>query len=115
MKYFKTLVTKIPSILASTASIAIYLFLFVYLVLYALISATVPDLQPYQPSSNVQLIMGNYTNVLSALGASIAAGTGAAVRSNVKKLHKRHDELQKNMTELHEKLDRLAVQEKKPV
>ena len=115
MKYFQAFLTKIPSILASTASIAIYLFLFVYLVLYALISATVPALQPYQPSSNVQLIMGNYTNVLSALGASIAAGTGAAVRSNVKKLHKRHDELQKNMAELHEKLDRLSERHQKSV
>ena len=108
MKHFQTFLTKIPSILASTASIAIYLFLFVYLVIYALISAVLPALQPYQPSSNVQLIMGNYTNVLSALGASIAAGTGASVHSNIKKLHKRHDELQKTIAELHQKVDQLA-------
>ena len=107
MKYFKAFLQKIPAILSSTASIAIYLFLFVYLVLYALISAVVPALQDYQPSSTMQLIMGNYTNVLSALGASIAAGTGVAAHSSIKKLHKRHEELQKAIEELHEKLDKL--------
>jgi len=112
MKYFKAFLQRIPSILSSTASIAIYLFLFVYLVVYALISAVVPALYAYQPSTSVQLVMGNYTNVLSALGASIAAGTGAAVHSSVKRLHKRHDELEKSITELHLKVDRLSDDKK---
>ena len=103
---FKKLLARIPDILSSTISIAIYLFLFVYLVVYALISSLIPALQTYQPSNDMQLIMGNYTNVLSALGASIAAGTGAAAHSSVKKLHKRHDALEKSITELHEKLDK---------
>ena len=107
MKPFKAFLDKIPGILSSTPSIAIYLFLFVYLVIYALISAVVPALQAHQPSSDMQLIMGNYTNVLSALGASIAAGTGAAAHSSVKKLHKRHDELEEIIVQLHEKLDKL--------
>ena len=107
MKQFKAFLQKIPAILSSTVSIAIYLFLFVYLVVYALVSATVPALQAYQPTNTMQLVMGNYTNVLSALGASIAAGTGVVVHSSMKKLHQRHEELQKSIAELHEKLDRL--------
>ncbi|ULQ59164.1 hypothetical protein K7I13_11755 [Brucepastera parasyntrophica] len=54
-----------------------------------------------------QLIMGNYTNVLSALGASIAAGTGAAVHTSVKKLHQKHDTLQQTIQALHEKIEKL--------
>ena len=107
MKRCKDFLQKIPGILSSTVSIAIFLFLFAYLVLYALVSAVVPGLQAYQPSSSMQLIMGNYTNVLSALGASIAAGTGAAAHHSIKKLHKRHDEMKKLMDELHAKVDRL--------
>jgi hypothetical protein len=109
MKHFKAFLQKIPAILSSTLSIAIFLFLFVYLVVYALISSVVPALQSYQPSNTMQLIMGNYTNVVSALGASIAAGTGAAAHSSLKKLHKRHDELKASISELHSKLDSLAA------
>ena len=115
MKIFKAFLQRIPALLASTASIAIYLFLFVYLVIYALLSAVVPALQPYQPSSSMQLVMGNYTNVLSALGASIAAGTGAAMHGSIKKLHKRHDELHKTIATLHEKLDRLEGKGREPL
>ena len=107
MKYFKIFLERIPDILASTVSIAIYLFLFAYLVVYALVSAVVPALQDYQPSDTMQLIMGNYTNVLSALGASIAAGTGAAAHHSMKKLHKRHDELQESMAVLNRKMDEI--------
>ena len=112
MKAFKSFLQKIPEILSSTASIAIYLFLFAYLVIYALVSAVVPALQAYQPSNNMQLIMGNYTNVLSALGASIAAGTGVAAHSSIKKLHSRHDELQKLVVELHLKMDEMEGKKK---
>ena len=104
----KAFLQKIPVILSSTASIAIYLFLFFYLVIYALACAVVPALHDYQPSSSMQLIMGNYTNVLSALGASIAAGTGTALHGSIKKLHKRHDELERLIAELHSKADRLS-------
>lgn len=61
------LLQRIPAILSSKISIYIYLFLFFYLVLYALVCLVVPALNIYAPSDDVQLVMGNYTNVLSAL------------------------------------------------
>jgi hypothetical protein len=50
----------------------------------------------------------NYTSVLAALGASIAAGAGVAVHDRVKQLHARHDAMQKSLDELHAKVDKLA-------
>ena len=101
---------KIPNILSSTPSIFIYLFLFFYLVIYALFCAFIPQLSPFAPSNDVQLIMGNYTNVLSALGASLAAGTGVATHHHINRLHEKHDLLHETIQELHEKLDRLESQ-----
>ena len=101
------LLTKIPAILASTPSIFIYLFLFFYLVIFALCCLVIPGMNSLAPSNDVQLIMGNYTNVLSALGASLAAGTGAAVHSTISKLHQKHDLLHETILELHQKIDRL--------
>ena len=100
---------KIPAILSSGPSIFIYLFLFFYLVIYALLCLLIPQLSPFAPSNDVQLIMGNYTNVLSALGASLAAGTGAATHSSIRKLHKSHELLHTTIKELHEKIDRLEM------
>lgn len=99
---------KIPDILSSKVSIVIYLFLFVYLVVYALICLVVPALAGYAPSSTMQLVMGNYTNVLSALGASIAAGAGVAAHQSMKSMHAKHDDLQKTITSLHAKIDQLT-------
>ena len=107
MKWFNKVLQKIPGLLSSKVSIAIYLFLFGYLVLYALICTLVPSLSAHGPSATMQLIMGNYTNVLSALGASIAAGAGVAAHQSIKAMHTKHDALQKTMDALHEKLDRL--------
>lgn len=109
MKRISSLLGRLPGLLASTPSIFIYLFLFFYLVVYALVCALVPALNSYAPSDGTQLIMGNYTNVLSALGASIAAGSGAAVHSSVKKLHAKHDNMQKTIDELHAKIDKLTA------
>ena len=106
-KHVSSLLAKIPSVLASGPSIFIYLFLFFYLVIYAFVCLLVPRLAPYAPSNDVQLIMGNYTNVLSALGASLAAGTGATAHRSIRKLHEKHDMLHSTIEELHKKLDRL--------
>ena len=108
----KKILDRLPAILSSRASIFIYLFLFFYLVVYALICAMIPPLSNYAPSSNVQLVMGNYTNVLSALGASIAAGTGVAAHANIKKLHEKHDRLQSAIDSLHQKIDQMKKEEK---
>lgn len=113
MNKINAALSKIPKLLASKTSIFIFLFLFAYLVVYALLCAIIPALSPYSPSSDVQLILGNYTNVLSALGASIAAGAGTAVHASVQKLHKRHDALEAHITSLHEKVDQLTKESKK--
>ena len=104
----KKILERLPGILSSRISLFIYLFLFFYLVVYALLCALIPPLSSYAPSNNVQLIMGNYTNVLSALGASIAAGTGVATHTNIKRLHESHRKLQQSIDSLHEKIDKMA-------
>lgn len=109
MKKISNLLGKLPAILSSNVSIFIYLFLFFYLVLYALVCGLIPALSGYAPSEGVQLIMGNYTNVLSALGASIAAGAGAAIHNSVKSLHAKHDSLRETIEQLHEKIDKLEA------
>jgi uncharacterized RDD family membrane protein YckC len=109
MEKNSSLLSKLPALLASNVSIFIYLFLFAYLVIFALVCMLIPGMSPFAPSASVQLIMGNYTNVLSALGASIAAGAGTAAHSSIKRLHKRHDALEADMATLHQKLDRIEV------
>ena len=106
-KHLDSFLTNIPNILSSKVSIFIYLFLFFYLVIFAFICMFIPQLNPFAPSSDVQLVMGNYTNVLSALGASLAAGTGVVTHHNINKLHKSHDLLHETIRELHEKIDNL--------
>lgn len=92
----------LPKILNS--SISIFIFLFIYLVIFGLIRMVWPALQP---SADVQLVLGNYTNVTSALGAAIVAGASTASHRAAKQMRKRHDELQKSVDLLHEKIDRL--------
>ena len=104
-KCINLFLAKIPAILSSSPSIFVYLLLFFYLVIYALACILIPRLSPYAPTSDVQLIMGNYTNVLSALGASLAAGTGTAAHRSIRKLHEKHDLLHAAIKELHKKID----------
>ncbi|EOI01971.1 hypothetical protein UAY_01380 [Enterococcus moraviensis ATCC BAA-383] len=111
MKKVNQFLTRIPALLSSKLSIFIYLFLFLYLVIFAVLTMWIPFLKNVQPSADVQLILGNYTNVLSALGASLAAGSGTLIHHSLSTLHKKHDtmqdELKKTIAELHEKIDRL--------
>jgi len=101
----KKLLDAIPKILSSTPAIFIFLFLFVYLVVFGIVGLFAKNLAP---SSDMQLVLGNYTNVTSALGAAIAAGAATAVHSSVKKLHAKHDALKKSLDELHAKVDKLS-------
>jgi len=96
--------SKIPALLSSPVSVFIFIFLFVYLVIFGIIGLFIKQVQP---SSDLQLILGNYTNVLSALGAALAAGSGARHTKNLRELHTKHDKLQKSVDELHEKLDQI--------
>ena len=103
---------KIPALLSCKTSIFIYLFLFFYLVVFPVICAVIPFFRSLAPSDMEQLILGNYTNVLSALGASIAAGSGVTVHHKIKEAHQNHDHLQKSVNELHQKLDELLAAQK---
>ena len=104
MKPFNKFLQAIPRILASKVSIFIFLFLFVYLVIFGLIGLWVKWLAP---SASAQLVLGNYTNVTSALGAAIAAGASTQHLIQVKKLKSNHDELVESVKDLHRKIDTL--------
>jgi glycerol kinase len=65
--------------------------------------------QHIAPNANMQLVLGNYTNVTSALGAAIAAGASTATHASLKKLHNKHDDLKKSVDNLHIKIDKLTV------
>ena len=105
MKTIHSILAKIPAALSSTPSIFIFIFLFVYLFLVGVVGLFIPSLEP---SSSVQLVFGNYTNVLSALGAALAAGAGSVHTKKLKELHQKHDDLQASVDSLHEKLDKLS-------
>lgn len=111
MKNINDFLKKIPVWLSSKISIFIYLFLFVYLVLFALLCYLIPAFNTYAPSQDTQLILGNYTNVLSALGASIAAGSGVAIHKKIKTLHANHEKLQETIDSLHKKLDNISAEQ----
>ncbi len=99
---------KIPAWLSSRISIFIFMALFFYLVIFALLCNFVPSMDSYSPTSDSQLILGNYSNVLSGLGAALAAGSGVAIHSSVKRLHESHRKLQGHIDELHKKIDLLG-------
>jgi uncharacterized coiled-coil DUF342 family protein len=54
------------------------------------------------------LIGDNYTSVLAALGASIAAGAGVATHKKMNDYKQKHDDLQESIKELHKKVDKLS-------
>lgn len=97
--------SKIPGLLSSPVSVFIFIFLFIYLVVFGIIGLFV---KPIQPSADLQLVLGNYTNVLSALGAALAAGAGAKHSKNLRDLHDKHAELQTSLNELHAKIDKMS-------
>jgi hypothetical protein len=107
MKELSKFLQKIPAIMNSKVSIVIYILMFVYLVIVPLV-AFIPGMTWLMPSTPAMLIGDNYTSVLAALGASIAAGAGVAVHQRVKNIHRKHDELQKSLDELHVKVDKLG-------
>lgn len=76
----------IPRLLASTVAITFLVLLFFYLVVLGAIGLFIPDLEP---SVAAQLVLGNYTNVTSAIGASLAASIGTVSLREVRK-HRAH-------------------------
>lgn len=102
---------KVIVIISGKVSIFIYLFLFFYLVIFAIACYFIPPLEKFAPSEIIQLILGNYTNVLSALGASIAAGSGVFIHHKVKTLHEHNQKLQNSIDELNKKMDKIIGKE----
>jgi hypothetical protein len=101
-----TILGAIPKALASKPSIIIFMGLFIYLVGFGIIGLFIKSLEP---SATIQLVLGNYTNVTSATGASIAAGSGvttvattSVVLSHVRKNAKKYDELKRSHDDMHE-------------
>jgi hypothetical protein len=105
MNNLQKLLAKIPAALSSMPSIFIFIFLFMYLFIFGAVGLFYKSIEP---SANVQLVFGNYTNVLSALGAALAAGAGSVHAKHLKELNKRHDDLKASVDDLHRKLDKLG-------
>lgn len=111
MKFINSFFAAIPRALSSRPSIFIFIGLFVYLFGFGLLGLV---FKSFEPSSRMQLILGNYTNVTSAAGASIAAGAGlttvattATVLNHVRKNNKKYDELKQSHDEMRKLVDEI--------
>src|ERR1019366_4991958 len=69
---FAELLGRLPNLLSSRPVILFGILLFFYLFVFAGIGTLAGH--PAAVSTNTQLILGNYTNVSSSVGAGIAAG-----------------------------------------
>jgi hypothetical protein len=96
---FARVLNAVPRLLASKPHVVLLFALGVFLVLLPLVGVHV--------SANAELIGGNYTNVTSDLGACIAAG-------GTVHLVRRHRVHQRQLAELHAKLDRLLAGGERP-
>ncbi|MDQ2876205.1 MAG: hypothetical protein M3Y33_15995, partial [Actinomycetota bacterium] len=77
---------KLPNLLSSKPVIIFGIILFCYLFLYAGIASLLGHAGAV--SANTQLILGNYTNVSSSVGAGIAAGAGLTLLKRQNKAHR---------------------------
>lgn len=100
-------ISKLPLILSSRVSIYIYIFLFFYLVIIGMACIFIPGLEALAPSDQIQLVLGNYTNVLSALGASIAATSGIVINKKIRSHRELNEKLETSISDLHDKLNEI--------
>jgi hypothetical protein len=84
---------RVPAALAHKSHILFLIGLGTWLVLVPVI----PGTDAIRPSAFAELIGGNWTNIASALGASIAAGAALATerharhnRKNIQRIHDHH-------------------------
>jgi hypothetical protein len=77
---------KLPNVLSSKPVIIFGIILFCYLFLYAGIASLLGHAGAV--SANTQLILGNYTNVSSSVGAGIAAGAGLTLLKRQNRSHR---------------------------
>jgi hypothetical protein len=77
---------RLPNLLSSKPVIIFGILLFCYLFLFAGIASLLGHSGAV--SANTQLILGNYTNVSSSVGAGIAAGAGLTLLKRQNKTHR---------------------------
>ena len=80
------LLGRLPNLLSSRPVILFGIFLFFYLFIFAGIATLLG--YPNAVSTNTQLILGNYTNVSSSVGAGIAAGASLTLVKRQRHAHK---------------------------
>ena len=83
---FAQLLGRLPNLLSSRPVILFGIFLFFYLFVFAGIATLFGH--PSAVSTNVQLILGNYTNVSSSVGAGIAAGASLTLVKRQRHAHR---------------------------
>ena len=87
----------------AAGKILLLVLLFFYLFVFAGIETLLGH--PSAVSANAQLILGNLTNVTSAMGACIAAGMTVHLSHEQRKRHKELSDLKALVHRLHEKHD----------
>lgn len=97
---FQKFMSAIPQALSSTSYQIFMIILFLYLFVYAGIETFFLK-NPNAVSQNAQLILGNETNVSSALGSAIAAGAGLTALKHSRKTHRLQEETHRLIRELH--------------
>lgn len=83
---FARLLGRLPNLLSSRPVILFGIFLFFYLFVFAGLATVFGH--PAAVSTNVQLILGNYTNVSSSVGAGIAAGASLTLVKRQRGAHR---------------------------
>jgi hypothetical protein len=83
---FARLLGRLPNLLSSRPVILFGIFLFFYLFIFAGIATLFGH--PAAVSTNTQLILGNYTNVSSSVGAGIAAGASLTLVKRQRHAHR---------------------------
>lgn len=84
--WFARVLGRLPNVLSSKPVIIFGIILFFYLFVYAGIESLLGHSGAV--STNTQLILGNYTNVSSSVGAGIAAGTGLTLVKRQRRAHR---------------------------
>jgi hypothetical protein len=83
---FDRILGRLPYLLSSKPVIIFGIILFFYLFVFAGIMTLLGH--PAAVSANIQLILGNYTNVSSSVGAGIAAGASLTLIKRQRRAHR---------------------------
>ncbi|MEO8887824.1 MAG: hypothetical protein ABI429_00795 [Jatrophihabitantaceae bacterium] len=83
---FALILGRLPNLLSSKPVIVFGILLFFYLFVFAGLATLLGH--PAAVSTNIQLILGNYTNVSSSVGAGIAAGASLTLVKKQRHAHR---------------------------